>query len=77
MWERGARDCADLICQRLTKLYGGPATIQTLERKNMTHYLLIVSVQWNEKAEHRRFNIYLSPETAAVISAEMVPHDAN
>lgn len=77
MWERAARDCAALICQRLTNLYGGPATIQTLERKTMTHYLLIVSVQWNDKAEHRRFNITLSAETAAVVLAEMIPHDAH
>lgn len=59
--ERVARECAELVCSRLTEMYGGPATLQRLERRTdlpIEHIFdAHFSLEWNGKALHRTVRI--------------------
>ena len=59
MWEASARVSADLVLSRLSSMYGGPVTLQALERKSHLQFTARYSAQWNDKLVHRSVTINL------------------
>lgn len=53
--EEKAKDCADLMCTRLTDIYGGPATLQSLQGTQTLEYEARISCEWGDppKFVHR------------------------
>ena len=53
--EPKARVCADLMCARLISIYGGPVTLQSLERDTALQYTARFSCEWGDppKTVHR------------------------
>lgn len=66
-WELAARSCAELLCSRLTEVYGGRgAALETLERTSGQHqgpgsFRACYSAAWADgRAVHRAVTITLT-----------------
>lgn len=59
-------------------MYGGPVTVQGLERLKAYQFRLRVSAEWGAgRFIHRSYMITLDPGTAALQAVEVVPTDAH
>lgn len=57
-------------------MYGGPCTLQALERKTAYSFLLRLSCEWGEgKVVHRQVRVLIDSETAEVAGSEVVDHE--